>query len=171
MPIEPNTLAAMAGAYVNAMTSIRGRRVHRLLLREFLRFDHVLPAAAEDGTPALLALSEDGGAAVCRTDGTGEAACVAEWPLQGATVTTSYDLRKDSLGVTSWMIWHPGFARVAGALTVSATGLSPSEVGRISELLRSWQARGGAGMSLTPVGCGSVPSPRRRVPIFKGGQT
>ena len=55
MPIEKETLEVIARTYVGTMTSIRGRRVHRLLMREFSRFDHVLPAVAEDGTPALLA--------------------------------------------------------------------------------------------------------------------
>jgi hypothetical protein len=37
MPIDADVLAAIAGAYVASMTSIRGRRVHRLLMREFAR--------------------------------------------------------------------------------------------------------------------------------------
>jgi hypothetical protein len=45
---------------------------------EFSRFDHVLSAIAEDGTPALLALAEDGSVAVCRTNGRGSAVAVAE---------------------------------------------------------------------------------------------
>lgn len=61
------------------MTSIRGRRVHRLLMREFSRFDHVLPVTAEDCAPALLALGEDGRVSVCQTDGRGPAAAGAEW--------------------------------------------------------------------------------------------
>ena len=137
MPIETQTLAAVARSYVGTMTSIRGRRVHRLLMREFARFDHVLAAVAEDGTPALLALADDGSAAVCRTDGRGAAAAIAEWArLEGATVTTSYDLAKDSLPIASWTIWHPSFARVAGALTISAAGLSPSDQGRVTGMLR-----------------------------------
>ena len=51
MPIETATLDAMVRAYVSTMTSIRGRRIHRLLMREFARFDDVLPATAEDGVP------------------------------------------------------------------------------------------------------------------------
>jgi hypothetical protein len=137
MPIDKKTLEAIARTYVSAMTSIRGRRVHRLLMREFARFDHVLPAVAEDGAPALLALSEEGAAAVCRTDGTGPAAVIAQWArLAGATVTTAYDLLKDSLPIVSWTVWHPGFARVAGALTISAAGLEQSDHIRITEALR-----------------------------------
>lgn len=138
MPIDKETLDGLARAYVATMTSIRARRVHRLLMRELSRFDHVLPAVAEDGTPALLALDADGSAAVCRTDGRGAAVALAEWArLEGATVTTSYDLTKDSLPVVSWTVWHPSFARVAGALTISASELSPTDRNRMSHVLRS----------------------------------
>lgn len=138
MPIARETLDATARAYASTMTSIRGRRVHRLLVREFTRFDHVLAVVADDGTPALLALAADGSVAVCRTDGRGAAAAIDEWArLDGVTVTTSCDLLKDSLPVVDWTIWHPGFARAAGALTIPATGLSPADQRRIAGVLRS----------------------------------
>lgn len=137
MPVEPQTLDAIARHYVKAMTSIRGRRVHRLLLREFARFDHVLRATTEEGSPALLALTEDGGAAVCQTDGRGAAAdIIASSRLTGATVTTSCDLLKDSLPILSWTVWHPGFSRVVGALTIARADLSDAEHARVSEILR-----------------------------------
>jgi hypothetical protein len=137
MPIEGEMLDATVRAYVKAMTSIRGRRVRRLLMREFARFDHVLPVTAEDGAPALLALGEDGSVSVCRTDGRGAAVAVAEWArLEGATVTMSYDLTRDSLPVVSWTIWHPSFARVAGTLTISGADVSRSDHSRISDVLR-----------------------------------
>jgi hypothetical protein len=89
MAIEEDVLDAAARAYVGTMSSIRGRRVHRLLMRELSRFDHVLPVAAEDGAPALLALGEDGRVSVCQTDGRGATVAVAEWArLEGATVTS-----------------------------------------------------------------------------------
>jgi len=136
MPIEAAILDAMARTYVDTMPSIRGRRVHRLLLREFSRFDHVLPVTAEDGAPALLALGEGGSVAVCRTDGRGAAAAVAEWArLQGATVTISYDLTKDSLPIVTWTIWHPSFAGVAGALTISGADVSRTDHSRITGVL------------------------------------
>src|SRR4051812_9489025 len=69
MPIEEAVLEATARAYVAPMSSIRGRRVHRLLMRELARFDHVLAVTTDDGPPALLAIGADGRAAVCRTDG------------------------------------------------------------------------------------------------------
>ena len=80
MPIDKGTLDTIARTYAGAMTSIRGRRVHRLLMREFSRFDHVVPAVAEDGMNALLALAEDGSAAVCRTDGRGATVGVTRCP-------------------------------------------------------------------------------------------
>lgn len=138
MPIAKETLDATARTYVATMASIRGRRVHRLLMREFARFDHVLAVVGEDGSSALLALADEGRAAVCRADGRGAAAAVSEWArLEGATVTTSCDLTKDSLPIVSWTIWHPGFARVAGALTILAAGLAPADRRRIADALRS----------------------------------
>ncbi len=137
MPIEKEALDAIARSYVEPMTSIRGRRVHRLLMRAFSRFDHVLGAVAEDGTPALLALAEDGSAAICRTDGRGATAAIATWSrLPGATVTISYDLAKDSLPIVSWTIWHPSFARVAGTLTISGTDLSHADQDQVADILR-----------------------------------
>lgn len=137
MPIDKQVLDATARAYVDTMTSIRGRRVHRLLMRELSRFDHVLKVTAEDGAPALLALGEDGSVSVCRTDGRGPAVAVAEWGrLEGATVTMSYDLLKDSLPIVSWTIWHPSFARVAGALTISGADLARTDHNRITGVLR-----------------------------------
>lgn len=137
MPIDKQTLEAIAGKYVAPMTSIRGRRVHRLLMREFSRFDHVFPAVAEDGAPALLAVAGDGSAAVCCTDGRGATVAVTGWTrLEGATLTISCDLLKDSLPIVNWTIWHPGFARAAGALTIPATELPPADHPRITDILR-----------------------------------
>jgi hypothetical protein len=132
------SLKATARAYVAKMTSIRGRRVHRLLMRELSRFAHVLPVTAQDGTPALFAVDDDGSVRVCRTDGRGAAAAVAEWArLEGATITISYDLLKDSLPIVSWTIWHPSFDRIAGALTISGADVPRADHGRITDILRS----------------------------------
>jgi hypothetical protein len=137
MPIEAKTLEGIARTYVRAMTSIRGRRVLRLLMREFARFDQVLAATAEDGTPALFALAEDGSAAICRTDGRGDAAEIDTWAcLANATVTTSYDLKKDSLPTVGWTIRHPGFASGTGALTIARADLSEADCDRIAEWFR-----------------------------------
>jgi hypothetical protein len=137
MPIDRQALDAVARAYAKPMTSIRGRRVHRLLMREFARFDLVVPADAEDGSPMLLALAEDGGAALCRSDGRGPTVEIAAWAgLEGATVTTAYDFLKDSLPVVRWTLWHPSFALAGGALTIAAKDLSSAEVTRVTEILR-----------------------------------
>jgi hypothetical protein len=137
MAIEKESLDAIARAYVDAMPSIRGRRVHRLLMREFARYDHVLPALAENGSAALLALADDGSVAVCRTDGKGPAAGIAEWSrLESATVTTAYDLTKDSLPIVGWTITHPSFARAAGALSISSSGIAKEDQARIADVLR-----------------------------------
>jgi hypothetical protein len=120
------------------MTSIRGRRVHRLLMREFSRFAHVLPVIAQDGTPALFAVDDNGSVSVCRTDGRGATAAVAEWArLEGATITISYDLLKDSLPIVSWTIWHPSFDSVAGALTISGTDVPRAGHSLVTDILRS----------------------------------
>jgi hypothetical protein len=132
------SLKTTAQTYVAKMTSIRGRRVHRLLMREFSRFAHVLPVTAEDGTPALFAVDENGSLSVCRTDGRGAAVAVAHWArLEGATITISYDLLKDSLPVVSWTIWHPSFDRAAGALTILGADVPRTDHDRITGILRS----------------------------------
>jgi hypothetical protein len=139
MAVDKDALDAIARTYVWSMTSIRSRRVQRLVAREFARFDDVFPVTVEDGTPALLALGEDAGAALIRTDGRGAAASIARWTrLRGVVVTTSFDLAKDSLPILSWTIWHPSFAPVAGALTISAADLSPGERSHAANVLRVW---------------------------------
>ena len=121
MPIASSTLAALADTFVSPMTSIRGRRIRRLLLREFASFDHVVPATAQDGRPLLLALADDGRVAACWSDGRGEAAQVLQWRRRdGGTVSVAHDLLKDSLPVVRWTLWHPGAARELGAIVVEA---------------------------------------------------
>lgn len=99
MPIDPNTLSSLASDYAKGMTSIRGRRVQRLLKREFAGADHVLMVRLGDGAPAVLGLSASG-AGFCATDGRGREASVIKW-LHGATegLETRFDLLKDSLPV------------------------------------------------------------------------
>jgi hypothetical protein len=137
MAMAPDSLDRLARDYTQAMTSIRGRRVQRLLRREFARYDHVLPALAEDGAAALLAWADDGRAAVCCTDGRGATVAVTEWSsLQGATLTTHCDLLKDSLPVLRWTLWHPGFAQAAGTLTIAADALPAADRERTTQWLR-----------------------------------
>ena len=97
MPIDPDTLSSLALDYAKGMTSIRGRRVQRLLKREFAGADHVLIVQVGDGGAAVLGVSATG-AAFCATDGRGRHASVIQW-LHGAATAleTRFDLLKDSL--------------------------------------------------------------------------
>jgi hypothetical protein len=98
MPIDAAKLDSIALTYAEGMTSIRGRRVQRLLRRELASFDTVRRVKGNDGGAALLARKRDGTLAFCQTTGKGPAAdvVVSEGP-DGPSVTTSYDLLKDSL--------------------------------------------------------------------------
>jgi hypothetical protein len=99
MPIDPETLSSFASEYAKDMTSIRGRRVQRLIKREFGGADLVLRARLGSGAAAVLGLSASG-AALCATDGTGKQATVFKW-LHGAAEArqSQFDLHKDSLPV------------------------------------------------------------------------
>lgn len=99
MPIDAAALSALASAYTGNMTSIRGRRVQRLLKREFAGADFVLTAMLGSGAAAVLGLSASG-AALCATDGTGKQASVFKW-LHGSAegLETRFDLHKDSLPI------------------------------------------------------------------------
>lgn len=99
MPIDPDTLSFLASDYAKGMTSIRGRRVQRLLKREFAGAEYVLMVQLASGATAVLGLSASG-AAFCATDGRGKQASVVKW-LHGATraLETHFDLLKDSLPV------------------------------------------------------------------------
>jgi hypothetical protein len=99
--IAPAPLSALAKDYAKDMTSIRGRRVQRLLRREFAGADHVMIVRSGSGARAVLGLSTSG-AAFCATDGTGKTASVLKW-LHGATeaLETRFDLLKDSLPVVA----------------------------------------------------------------------
>lgn len=101
MTIDADALASLALEYTKAMTSIRGRRVQRLLKREFAGAEYVLRVEAPRGAAAVLGLSAHG-AALCVTDGRGKEAPVIKW-LHAATtaIETRYDLHKDSLPVLS----------------------------------------------------------------------
>jgi hypothetical protein len=97
--VDPDALASIASQYTQRMTSIRGRRVQRLLKREFAGAEHVLLVQAGSGSPAALGLSATG-AAFCATDGRGPHATVLKWLHGSATaVETRFDLLKDSLPV------------------------------------------------------------------------
>ena len=99
MPINSDTLSSLANQYARGMTSIRGRRVQRLLKRELAGAEHVLIVQVGSGTTAVLGLSATG-AAFCSTDGRGKHASVFKW-LHGTmeALETHFDLLKDSLPV------------------------------------------------------------------------
>ena len=101
MPINSDTLSSLASQYAQGMTSIRGRRVQRLLKREFAGADHVLIVQVGSAATAVLGLSATG-ATFCATDGRGKQATVVKW-LHGLTeaLETHFDLLKDSLPVLS----------------------------------------------------------------------
>ncbi len=97
VPIRPDSLASLASEYSQDMTSIRGRRVQRLLKREFAGADYVLLVRAASGASAVLGVSESG-AAFCATNGRGKHASVLRWRHDSAAALESrYDLLKDSL--------------------------------------------------------------------------
>src|SRR5882724_5768675 len=101
MPIDPDTLSSFASEYAKGMTSIRGRRVQRLLKREFAGAEYVLLAQVGSGAAAVLGLSASG-AALCATDGTGRQASVVKWSHESpVALETNFDLYKDSLPVLS----------------------------------------------------------------------
>lgn len=99
MPIHPDKLSLLANEYAKGMTRIRGRRVQRLLKREFAEADYVLMVQLGPGVTAVLGLWASA-AALCATQGRGKYASVLKWP-HGAreAVETRFDLLKDSLPV------------------------------------------------------------------------
>lgn len=99
MAIDSNALSALAVDYTRRLTSVRGRRVQRLLKREFAGADHVILLQSASGNRAVLGFSASG-AALCATDGRGKLASVFKW-LHGSAeaVDTQFDLMKDSLPV------------------------------------------------------------------------
>ena len=78
MPIDANALSALAAEYAKGMTSIRGRRVQRLLNREFAGAEYVLIVEVASVRSAVLGLSESG-AGFVTTDGRGRHASVNKW--------------------------------------------------------------------------------------------
>lgn len=97
MPISPEALAQLASDYARPMTSIRGRRIQRLIKREFAGADQVMIVNDGRGLATVMGVSASG-AATCTTDGRGPSVSVIKW-LHGADegVETRYDLLKDSL--------------------------------------------------------------------------
>jgi hypothetical protein len=97
MPIDASALSSLAVEYAEGMTSIRGRRVQRLLKREFAGAEYVLIVAFAPGRSAVLGWSEDG-AGLVATDGRGRQVSFIKWRHGSKEATeVQFDLRKDSL--------------------------------------------------------------------------
>lgn len=136
MRIDKTRLAEIATRFVATMTSIRGRRVHRLVLREFAAYHTVVPVCCEHGGSALLALADDGRAALCQTDGSGAQASIHRFRWRdGGAVVPAFDLHKDSLPVVAWRFWHPSLAGGVGWLEVEAADLAAADALALGELL------------------------------------
>ena len=99
MPIDADSLSSLAADYAKGMPSIRGRRVQRLLKREFGGAECVLVVEIASGGSAVVGLSQHGAAFVA-TDGRGRHASVGKW-LHGSqeAIEFRFDLLKDSLPV------------------------------------------------------------------------
>jgi hypothetical protein len=125
MPIDSDSLSSLASGYAQGMTSIRGRRVQRLVKREFAGADCVLMVQVGSGAPAVLGLSASG-AALCATDGKGKQASVIKW-LHGSTeaLETHFDLLKDSLPALSATPLPLEGLRAQTRLRVSARSVPP----------------------------------------------
>jgi len=139
MPIDPETLSLLAREYARDMTSIRGRRVQRLLKREFGGADWVLPARFGSGAPAVLGLSATG-AALCATDGAGKQATVYKWLYaDDAAIESQFDLHKDSLPVLSSQRIPLARVREVARLHVLGDPVPPQARGWLAEVLRVLQ--------------------------------
>jgi hypothetical protein len=130
MQINPETLSSLATDYAKGMTSIRGRRVQRLLRREFAGAEYVLVLEGGSGVPGVVGLSTTG-AAFCATAGKGRHASVFSW-LHGSkeALETRFDLLKDSLPVLSSSSVPLAGLRRQAHLHISA-GSAPPEAGTL----------------------------------------
>jgi hypothetical protein len=137
MPIDSVTLSSLASDYARGMTSIRGRRVQRLLKREFAGAEYVLMVQVGSGTTAVLGLSPSG-AAFCATDGRGKQVSVLKW-LHGSTeaLDTQFDLLKDSLPVLGTKPSPLAGLLGQAHLRVSAGSVAPKARALVSMALQS----------------------------------
>jgi len=136
MPIDLPTLSSFARDYAKDMTSIRGRRVQRLLMREFGGADCVLQARFGSGEAAVLGLSATG-AALCATDGTGKQATVYKWLYaEEVAIRSHYDLHKDSLPELSRERVALSRVRESARLDVPANSVPPQARRWVAEVLR-----------------------------------
>lgn len=100
MAIDDASLTRLARAQAEGMTSIRGRRVVRLIRREFAGAAEVVCLPLDGGGRALLGISP-AGAALCATDGRGPEASLVRWHHgEPHGLKTGFSLLKDSLPAT-----------------------------------------------------------------------
>jgi hypothetical protein len=137
MAVDPAALASLATHYAKDMTSIRGRRVQRLLKREFAGADYVLLARLASGASAVVGLSPTG-AALCATDGTGRHASVLKWS-HGAVMAfeTQFDLLKDSLPALETAAVPLGSLRALGGAPWRAQALPAEARPLLDQVLRA----------------------------------
>jgi hypothetical protein len=119
------------------MTRIRGRRVQRLLKREFAGAEHVIVVQVGARAGAVLGLS-DVGAALCATDGTGTHASVVKW-RHGSTdaLETRFDLLKDSLPAVGAQSLALAELSLHGHVRVRAHGVPPRACRLVAQALQA----------------------------------
>ena len=142
MPIDFTDLSSLVSDYAKGMSSIRGRRVQRLLKREFAGAEYVFIVQVGAEKPAVLGLSPSG-AAVCSTDGRGKQATVVKW-LHGSTegVETGFDLLKDSLpAIGAASVPLAEHARMA-LIHLSPSSISPDARALVTMAIRALHSRG-----------------------------
>jgi len=123
MPIDPLVLSSIASDYAKDMTSIRGRRVQRLIKREFGGADCVAIADIGLGVPAVVGVSAIG-VAFCATNGKGKYPSVIKWRHGAAeALETQFDLLKDSLPALGPDVVVPSPAISSQAQTLISTAL------------------------------------------------
>jgi hypothetical protein len=136
MPIAPSALASLASHYTKNMTSIRGRRVQRLVKREFAGADHVLLVRLGSGVPAVLGISASG-AALCATDGTGTHAPVFKWSHDSTeAIEIHFDLHKDSLPILATATVALDHLRAQVRLQVPEDAVQPRARAWVSRVLQ-----------------------------------
>jgi hypothetical protein len=136
VPIEPDTLSSFASEYAKGMTSIRGRRVQRLLKREFAGAEYVLLAQVGSGIPAVLGLSPSG-AALCVTNGRGKQASVVKWSHGSIkAVEMNFNLLKDSLPILSISPLPIARLRAQSRVQVPAASVPPQAEPLVSKVLQ-----------------------------------
>ena len=137
MTISARALAQLASHYAQGMTSIRGRRVQRLLKREFAGAKHVLIMNVEIGPPAALGLS-DTGAAMCATDGRGPHASLFKWRHGSAqAIETRFDLLKDSLPALQTLALPLAEVGKAHRLRMSMDAIAPPARALVASALQA----------------------------------